>query len=547
MGGRRLAALLSVVVITFAQAGSAGEVPAGRHHVEVSGFVDGLAIAPTEDSRGQHPQGLANLRFDGEVTPNLRGHLELRGRVGGPYDRDDAVAHQGVYNLVHEFQQYSPALEVPEAYARLLLGRLDARVGIQRFAWGKLDGVPPTDVLNPRDFHDPIVTDAEEAKIGIPALQLAYNAPDVARFGIEQPRAALVYAPLAVPSRLPRIGERWFPQTLTPTKITLNDDDLELFLERAITRRCRRKTNKPRDPFCDPPVDVDVVSSVRITPTLRTANRRPPLRFAEGGIGGRLGWTWRAMDWTVYHYSGPETGPNADLDSVVSTPSLGVAPSPREVDLSHLRVDIALRQTHTVVHMTGFDWSASLGGATVRTEAAFFQDRPYLRIARDLVSRDSLRHLRLSGSFLDQALGKNGCSAKRPCRGAVDVGPLFPRLDSIEWGAGVDYLIYDVFALLQVNQSVLRDDAPRLVVSDPETRVTVVVRRRFLVDRLEVEVRSAVTLERSSGLVFPRVSYQLTDGLRVRVGYLAISGTRDSLIGEFRQNDEFVFQLRYSF
>ena len=53
------------------------------------------------------------------------------------------------------------------------------RAGIQKFAWGKLDGPPPTDVLTPRDLHDPLVRDYEESKIGIPAVQLTYYLPPV--------------------------------------------------------------------------------------------------------------------------------------------------------------------------------------------------------------------------------------------------------------------------------------------------------------------------------------------------------------------------------
>ena len=45
--------------------------------------------------------------------------------------------------------------------------------GHPAIAWGKLDdGTPPTDVVNPRDWHDPFVVDEffEEQKIGIQAL-----------------------------------------------------------------------------------------------------------------------------------------------------------------------------------------------------------------------------------------------------------------------------------------------------------------------------------------------------------------------------------------
>jgi hypothetical protein len=64
---------------------------------------------------------------------------------------------------------------------------------------------------------------------------------------------------------------------------------------------------------------------------------------------------------------------------------------------------------------------------------------------------------------------------------------------------------------------------------------------------VEVELRGVYSFEREAWLVFPRVSYLLRDEIRLRLGYLAIGGTSDSLIGQFRSNDEVVFQIRYNF
>jgi hypothetical protein len=60
-------------------------------------------------------------------------------------------------------------------------------------------------------------------------------------------------------------------------------------------------------------------------------------------------------------------------------------------------------------------------------------------------------------------------------------------------------------------------------------------------------VRGTYAIEREAWFVFPRVSYQVRDDLRVRVGYLGIGGPTESVIGQYRDNDEFVFQARYSF
>jgi hypothetical protein len=538
----RGAALASALAMLGMQAfANPVPIPGTSQHLDVSGYVDGLAVVDTGGGQRQLPQAVGVLRVDGTPTSQLRTHLELRGRMGGPFEG----GHQGVFNLVHAFQNHSPALEAREAYAGLDLKSADVRLGIQQFAWGKLDGIPPTDVLNPRDLHDPFVADLEEAKIGIPALQASYYPPEVPRLALGDLRATLVYVPLAVPSRLALLEERWFPQgARPPSDLSVPKDDVELPFERTLLRQCAKGT-VPRT-LCDPAVDVIVGSDVHVGTTLRTANRRPPLRLDAGGIGARLAGSWRGMDWDLYHYSGPEVGPNADLEATVVIRDFQINPeSPRRIDIHKLRARNTIRQAHSTIHMTGADWSSPLGGATVRAEAAFFQDRPYLRVASGVID-DALKRLRLPGSVLGQALDK-GCTKRRPCRFGIDLGELFPASDSVEWGAGVDYLVHGVFSLVQVNQIILLDSAPRLIIADPETRLTALVRRRFLQERLELELRSTYSLERGGWFAFPRVSYLLTDDLRVRVGYLALGGSRNSLIGQFGRNDEVVMQVRYSY
>jgi hypothetical protein len=112
---------------------------------------------------------------------------------------------------------------------------------------------------------------------------------------------------------------------------------------------------------------------------------------------------------------------------------------------------------------------------------------------------------------------------------------------------GADYLIHGVFALLQLNQVVLLDDAPRLVINDPETRLVVLFRRELYRNRLELEVRALYAIERESLMVLPNVSFLIADNLRVELGYLALAGEQDHAIGQFRDNDEVVLRARYTF
>ena len=524
-------------------------IPGAEKGIEVSGYLEGLAVVGTEGGQDQSPQGLTLLRADGAVSKVLRGHLELRGWLGGPIEG----GHPGLYNLVHAFQNTTPALEFREAYAELRVGRTRMRAGIQQFAWGRLDGIPPTDVLNPRDFHDPFVTEFEDQKVGVPALSMTYDAPDFSFIG--QPRLLLAYVPVAVPSRLPLLQERWFPSSIVPKGIVANRRDVEFLIDRALPKICDHlKAGEPGELppqacLLTPP-DVEVASDVRIANRLRTRNRRPPLRFEDGAIGFRLTGRSFDTDWGIYHYTGPETQLNGALSETTLISRTAVTQDPtinRRITIGNLVAQSALEQAHSRIHMTGFDLAHAFEQLTVRAEAAFFQDRPYLRLASDLINPTALRGVRLRGNFFTQSIRKGSCSLNKPCRGRVELGDLFPHQDSIEWGIGADTIYQGVFALLQLNQISLLDDAPRLIIADPDTRLTTLIRRRFLQDRFEAELRAAYSIERGGWFAFPRISYNITDDIRVRLGYVMLGGSRNSLIGQFGNNDEVVLQARYSF
>jgi len=504
---------VAIVVVALAARAAAVElpVPGTAARVDASGYIDGLAV-PELGGPTQRPQLLGLLRLDGRVTRALRLHLSLISRVGGPFEG----AHAGIMDFDHEFQNHSPSGELNEAYAEYVQGDLQLRAGVQKFAWGKLDGAPPTDVLTPRDLHDPIVRDYEESKIGIPALQATYFLPALPSLDLSELRATLVYVPIAVPPRLALTQERWFPPSVNATSLIR-------FSAAEVT----------------PVFDLPIPTAVRVPVDFHTLNKRPPRAFDDGAIAFRFGGTWRTVDWDVYHYSGAETAPDADLLVSVKT-------SRSFVDsrgILHLvaPADVHLRQAHDTIHMTGADWATAIGGATVRAELAWFVDRPYLRITSDLFSPQALAALPRAERMRirDRVLAGK--------RANVPLGDLFTDRDSMEWGIGADYLVADFLPLLQVNQIVFLDEGPEQLYSDPETRLVASVRRRFLQDTLEAEVRGVYAIERAAWTIFPRITYRYGDHWRLRFGYLGIGGPLESYIGQFHRNDEFVLEARYSF
>jgi hypothetical protein len=477
------------------------EVPGTQGRLLVGGWLDGLAVVPTEDSPHQKPQGLADVSLDADLGGAFSAHLNLRGAVGGPFRGAEA----GLFNFVHAFQNLSPSLSALEAYVELRLRDADLRLGVQRFTWGKLDGIAPTDVVSPRSYHDPFVEDFEEAKLGLPALTGSYYPPDIASLDLSELRVTVSYLPFAGAPRLPLVRERWFP---------------------------------PTTDFGDFVVSGDLLSSVGLPPedlvipvTVQTRNSAPPKTLAAGGIALRIGGSWKRSDWEVYHYTGAVTAPNLLLDIELILNSLN------PLALEALTV---LRQKHDVMHMTGAAWSQVLGPATVRAEAAFFVGQAYLRDPQVLI-RETI------DSLTEEELRRIRDTLLESGRARLAPLDIVVTRDSVEWGVGLDYQWRGYFLLGQVNQIALFESAPRLLVGNPGTQLTFLVRRSFMRDRLEVEVRTLYAIERHSWVVFPRLSYLVLDDLRLRLGYLSISGPSDSLYGQFDKNDQLVLQVRYSF
>jgi len=487
--------------------------------LEVGGRLYGLAIVDTGGGPRQRPEAIGTVEVDAAPWRSLRGVLELRGRVGGPFEGGPGPA---VYNLNQTFQNYSPALEVRQSFLEWRGEQAEVRAGIQTFAWGKLDGVAPTDVVNPRDWHDPLVVDEffEEQKIGIPALLGTYFLPDLPDFDLSGLRLGVGWIPWAVPPRLPLALERWFPPTISDiplnpcvtVDVTLNG---MLFPIEGGQDGCGNRT--------------------RVRANFGTLNAGPPHALEDGGIAARLAGTWRGVDLELSHYTGPETSPNATLQIIAFNKGT-------MKDLVDLRADVRLAQAHSTMHMTGAAAGFPVGPFTLRAEAAWFVDHAYLRAADEVVEGLLARPLILGPNQTRRLLLKQKL---RPI--GIPTPPIFPLLDSVEWGIGADTLWHGFQPLLQLNQIIILGDAPRLLISNPETRLSGTLRRRFVNDRLEVEVRGLWEIERGALYLFPRVSYQVLENLWLRAGYLVLAGPRGSVLGQFRDNDQVVFQGRLAF
>jgi hypothetical protein len=152
-----------------------------------------------EDSVKEDPSLTGRLKLDA-IGSSWRFHSWLEGGWDGTVLRppqDDSLFKS--YDKV--YQDNSPFLEFKELTLSHSSNDLDLRVGIQRFAWGRLDEYPLNDLLNPWDYTRFLSKPLEDRKIGVPSLSATLSKNDWSYDA--------VWVPCLVPYRFPLPNERW--------------------------------------------------------------------------------------------------------------------------------------------------------------------------------------------------------------------------------------------------------------------------------------------------------------------------------------------------
>jgi hypothetical protein len=127
------------------------------------------------------------------------------------------------------------------------------------------------------------------------------------------------------------------------------------------------------------------------------------------------------------------------------------------------------------------------------------------------------------------------------------LGDLSVARDAVAGGIGADYRWRGWMPVVQLNQTVVLDNRTPLLLDDVDTSILASLQKAFLAETLKVQVSCVQGLVRSYTSLVPTLTYNVTDDLRVRIGYLLIAGTRNSVIGQFHDNDEGFVQIRYSY
>ena len=311
---RNRAVLLRLMMLLWAVSGTAGGHAHGQSRLGYGGYLEASAQVYPRTPNPADAHAVGEGRFQLWSRVKLSDHISWRGRVDFRLDTHlDVDRHEWTDLLQGGLRR--PAGALTECYLDMSLGRLDLRAGTQEIRWGRADGFNPTDNLIPYDYLDTF--DAE--RLAVPALK--------GDFYVGGTRFEAAWVPFYAPSRLPLLGQRWFPSL--PATI-----------------------QAPPGPGMDP-------TTIELT-YQDSGGPLPARTFDNGQWGVRWNQLVPHAEFSFSYFDGFD-------DIAFFRPSpLPLSPPP------HPRVLVSLGREYYRVRVAGADFASQLGPFGLRGEVAYF-------------------------------------------------------------------------------------------------------------------------------------------------------------------------------
>jgi len=471
--------------------------------ISLYGYLQGEArYALDDDTPDEDPSQVLNL----DLRANLGSWNSMMLVIKGI--DDGKVIDPGSARLFNEFdriyQDRNPSVDIDEAYIDLYTRYMDVRLGIQKFAWGRLDEINPTDNLNTEDLTRGGTDDEVERKIGAPSLKVSMFS------GIAD--IEMVWIPRYVPYRLPNPQERWFPEVMKP------------------------------------PAVIETETLIGEIPVLTTYHDidLPALNVRNSGGGVRVSGYIAGVDLSLSYFTGYDPMPVTDAATDITVTLEDVLALSYDIDA---HVDITPRISR--IHVFGFDLTTTVGSFTIRGEGAYFKDKIYNRKLSSVLAQElaGQRQEEMIEEFMQAYISSGGTDTARTFHVEPDMAILE---DSMKYGAGIDYIYGDTSVSLQCIQEYMPgfdEDKPVYFIKDGvDTVVTASFKQFFMQNTLEINLDAAHDIQFRDIIFKPSVKYSFTDNLQMCIGAILIEGKYDdALLGQFRDNDEAFAWLRCNF
>ena len=472
---------------------------AGSIQNSIGGSLEGIAVAPLHnDSPREDPTAVFKVQTKssfGDVSDlkiNLRG--EYDGTVLYPHD------HKVFLDYTNIYQDRNLFLSADEAYLDLFTTKADFRLGIQKFAWGRLDELSPVDMLNTNSMTNPFIEDENTRKIGAPSAR--------ANIYSDLVNLELDWIPRWVPYRLPMPYERWFPPVFAAPE-SIDISGYGPLLPASITVPVRANYR-----------DIDM----------------PACTFGNSEIGAKLSKTIGKWDISAMYFRGYDTMPVFDMPT-----ELTIQLDPQTF-IPSISLNVELEPRVFILEMYAFDLSTTNGNFTFRGDAAFFKDRRYIRQIEGLINEY------FTPDMLQSMLSEVMKDPFNPHTFTLNP-QVIEKKNSAKYGLGFDYVRGDTMVTGQVIQEYIFNYNDKLLFNKNgvDTMLTLSLRHMLLGGRFEAALYGSYGIEYRQFLIKPSISYDITDNLKATLAGLVFGGEKDSILGQYSSNDEIFLKVKYSY
>ncbi|MDR3342578.1 MAG: hypothetical protein LBT14_07305 [Treponema sp.] len=464
----------------------------------------GFGFDDTPDGGGNETAGSASsgITISGEAKGKLQGFindfddadsLKLGNIFLGKLNFAANASYGGaIINL-----RLAPSLEyydgkspvyVDEAYAQGNFGSVNVEAGLRKLTWGKADSYGPLDVINPIDYSDAsTLANTGDVKIPRPMVHAAFHVGDFSKL-------EAVFVPNFQGNRYEmRYDNRW---AISQVK-TLPD---------MVAKGIAGQFPSPLPPAVIAGYSNQMETILRKSDLSAYLPDTTSIRYAQGGL--RFTTTTGPADWGLQYYYGRLARPS--LNGITPTYTISDPLNPATLTLTGLRMNAAYNPYHHI----GADYAQVIGGFNVRAEFS-------ANITDDLAGDDGAVY----NPFLAWSLG-------------------FDR--SLFWNIKLNLQANEKVRLMHGNignNPALDTEAGTDTTS---TRITAVLSRVFLQDKLECKLTALWDIEDRGCYVIPALRWKQDDISFELAGGIFTGDDRGEL-GQYHDNGFLRLQMTYSF
>ena len=420
-----------------------------------------------------------------EMDPYFRLNFNYSGSVG------DVEAK---IRLNQRILKDNPEDVLDELVIRAYLGDFVIEGGKMKLVWGKGDKVHVLDNFNSDDYTDFIFPDYIDRRIAIPMVHVAYN-------GLMSTRLEFAYAPYMVPTRYATSGV-WAPMTTVWGSYNKAAGAAALF-GASQGKTVNPTVNDYLKTYgaATPEEAYDMYNDM--TPNTKT------LKYGQFGV--RATGTVGSFDWGASYYFGRRK--DASIDGTQLTYlMLNTSSSALASGFAAYTGDAGRSVNDQVIdydrlQVFGLEGATVLGGFNFRAEFAY-------NLTDDFDGDDPLVHNNsIAWVFgFDRDLPWNNLNLNIQTQGSYILG--YGDVKDNKALGDVDYYTTDDWA-----------------VDGLQNRIVLDVTDKWMNEKLKPELKLVWNIERKDVVVMPQISYQLMDGLDVKLAGLYIYSDEDD--GEF--------------